>query len=330
MPRCFRPGRWALGAAVLHRSASGEAPRGESLRAQFRRDGFVPCAGVIDAADAEALRLEFDRLFRGDFDTNVYPDEWHWREGISRPDAFREIVNGWKSSDVVARVVMRPGIARLAAEVMGWAAGARLAQDDCLWKPPGAGGVAYHQDAPYISHNFTPREDNSITVWIALDDADEETGVVEYAVGSHAWRCAETPLAAAQFHSADGEAAMRRAAADAGVADVEIQRLRVPCGGAVLHHQDCWHGSRENRSPARPRRALGLHYVRADAALRTEPPPDYIYGRYALGPGDATVHDEFFPVTWSPSGPSDVVKRRLGETGPSPPGEAAPSASALR
>ena len=30
----------------------------------------------------------------------------------------------------------------------------------------------------YISQNFVPVEENSVTVWIALDDADAETGVV--------------------------------------------------------------------------------------------------------------------------------------------------------
>ena len=30
------------------------------------------------------------------YTAGVYPDEWHWREGISRHDAPREICNGWK------------------------------------------------------------------------------------------------------------------------------------------------------------------------------------------------------------------------------------------
>ena len=34
------------------------------------------------------------------------------------------------------------------------------------------------QPIRYISENFRPLENNSVTVWIALDDADEETGVV--------------------------------------------------------------------------------------------------------------------------------------------------------
>lgn len=72
--------------------------------------------------------------------------------------------------------------------LMGWEHGARIGQDDLLWKPPGAKGVAYHQDGGYISDQFVPNVNNSVTVWIALDDATTETGVVEYAKGSHDWK----------------------------------------------------------------------------------------------------------------------------------------------
>ena len=39
-------------------------------------------------------------------------------------------------------------------------------------------------DSAYISRQFCPSSNNSVTVWIALDDADEERGIVEYAPGS--------------------------------------------------------------------------------------------------------------------------------------------------
>ena len=129
-------------------------------RASFERNGFVLQPDVLSEAECASLRETYDRLFRGDFDTGIYPDEWHWREGISRPEAFREIVNAWKSSDAVARVALDAGIGRRCAELMGWP-GARLAQDDVLWKPGGADGVAYHQDSPYISANFVPEASNS-------------------------------------------------------------------------------------------------------------------------------------------------------------------------
>lgn len=277
-------------------------------RGSFARDGFVPQEGVLDPEECVALHGEFDRLFRGDFDTGVYPDEWHWREGISRPGAFREIVNAWKASDAVAAVALDAAIGRRCAELMGWR-GARLAQDDVLWKPPGASGVAFHTDGAYISAQFLPVADNSVTVWIALDDADEETGVVEYAAGSHAWPAAAATRAS--FHDGAGDAPVVAAARAARVEDVAYERRRVARGSAVFHHQDVWHGSGENATPDRPRRALGLHYIRDDATLRRAPPPDYIYGRYDLG--DGVVRDRFFPRVYSADGaPTPAADRRLG------------------
>ncbi|CAE7179664.1 unnamed protein product, partial [Symbiodinium microadriaticum] len=236
----------------------------------------------------------------------IYPDEWHWREGISKPDKFREIVNAWKSSPLVAAVALSARTAQLAAELMGWKS-TRLGQDDVLWKPAGASGVGYHQDSAYISQNFLPVAENSVTVWIALDDADAETGVVEYAVGSHRWPAAKASAVDSAFHGAEDELSSVRAAAAAAGAELEIKRLKVPCGAAVFHHQDVWHGSGPNTTKDRPRRALGVHLLRGDVKFRTDPHPDtalnaildYIYGRYVLAEGSSEVSEQFFPILWS-------------------------------
>lgn len=281
--------------------------------ASFHRDGFVVKEDVLSASDCAVLAEHYHELFAGEFPTGVFPDEWHWREGLSLPTAVREIVNGWKASPAIARVALSPGLGRAAASLMRWGCGARLAQDDVLWKPPGAGGVGFHQDSAYISDQFCPRDDNSVTVWIALEDADETTGTVEYAVGSHLWRqrvradAAERETAtSASFHGVAGDLAdpVRRAAAAAGLepSAVTLRAVRVPKGGAIFHHQDVWHGSRPNEHPTRPRRALAVHLLRRDVSFRAAPAPDYIYGRYVLGRGRRDVCDTFFPVTWAPDG----------------------------
>lgn len=281
-------------------------------RKKFLADGFVVLDdAVLSASDCTALRDCFDDLFAGRFDTKIFPDEWHWRKGISMPSAVREMVNAWKCSDLVARVALHARLGRLACQLTGWEA-ARLAQDEVVDKPPGAGGVGYHRDSAYISDNFVPRDSNSVTMWIALDDADVDNGVVEYAVGSHMWSrdCAGE----AQFHgTTDYMAAVRAAAPDD---KLHIVAPRIPTGRAVVHHQDVLHGSPPNISPHRPRRALVLHFLRADVQFRSTPPPDYIYGRYVLD-DDPSVHDSFFPVVYDgrisdidlPHGPT--ARRRL-------------------
>ena len=182
-------------------------------------------------------------------------------------------------------IFVAPRIGEIACDLMGWDDGARLGQDDLLWKPPGGSEVAYHQDGDYISNQFEPRENNSVTVWLALDDCDEETGVVEYVEGSHLWPDdgGDGSATSADFHgSSDYQAALKRAAARAGIDESAIPtptRVPVKAGDAIFHHQAVWHGSARNASTHRPRRALGVHLVRKDVEWRRDRHPDYIYGR---------------------------------------------------
>lgn len=49
--------------------------------------------GVLDQSIVAKLRARLPLLFRGEFDTGVFPDEMHWREGISKEEAPREVTN---------------------------------------------------------------------------------------------------------------------------------------------------------------------------------------------------------------------------------------------
>ena len=162
----------------------------------------------------------------------------------------------------------------------------------------------------YISEQFRPVQENSVTVWIALDDADAETGVVEYARGSHLWATREESVLESSFHGGEGADFRASARAASPNGELDIVALTVPRGHAVLHHQDVWHGSAPNTSAVRARRAMGIHLVRGDVSFRegepfasaatqraaTAPPADYIYGRYKRH-GSLEVPSEAFPIT---------------------------------
>lgn len=45
--------------------------------ARFRRDGFLIVERVLSEKRVVALRESFPKLFAGEFDTGVYPDEWY-------------------------------------------------------------------------------------------------------------------------------------------------------------------------------------------------------------------------------------------------------------
>lgn len=69
--------------------AGGAAP--ETLKAKLAERGYVKGTRILDDVTVESLRSRLPLLFRGEFETGVYPDEMHWREGISRDDAPREV-----------------------------------------------------------------------------------------------------------------------------------------------------------------------------------------------------------------------------------------------
>lgn len=257
---------------------------------QFNEDGFLVIGQFLDEGSVEALRAQFEPMFCGEFETGIYPDEWNWREGRDLPDLTRQICNGWKSNRTIARVILSKQIGRACAQLGGWP-GARIAQDNVIWKPPGTKSLGYHQDDSYILWVDPP---GYVTCWMPLDDTTKEGGTIEYVRGSHLW-----PLSKAQpeyFHAPeDYRAPMMQAAKAAGVSNPEIVKIEIPAGGCVFHAGQTWHGSGPNAANV-PRRSLVSHCVTSECRFHPEN-ISYIYSRYRKA--DSLDMDEaFFPILW--------------------------------
>ncbi len=261
--------------------------------AAFQRDGFVVVHEVLDADTIARARARFDPLFAGEFDTGLQPDEWNWRTGSGRDDVTRQICNGWKADRTVASVVLRADIGRAAATLRGWR-GARINQDNVIWKPPGARPLGFHQDDSY-QHWIVPNE--MLSCWISLDDTRADQGTIEYVRGSHRWPLSP-PIG--RFHATEDPLAdLRPAAERAGVAAPEIVAIEIPAGSAVFHHGRTWHGSRDNRG-ARPRRSLVAHCMSSEAQFHSRNIGP-IYGRYKRH-GSLAMDESFFPILWREDG----------------------------
>lgn len=260
---------------------------------KFNRDGFVIVAKVVDSATIKAARNRFEPLFSGKFETGLYPDEWNWRMGHDPDDLTRQICNGWKSDLVIASIVLRADIGQAAAKLRGWP-GARIGQDNVIWKPPGTKPLGFHQDDSYNKW-IVPGE--MLTCWITLDDTKAYQGTIEYVRGSHRWPI--TPPIK-QFHAPDDPLSDLYPAAKAhGVKDFEIVPIEIPAGSAVFHHGCTWHGSRDNRGD-KPRRAVIAHCISSAATFHpTE--ISYIYSRYKKF-GSVEMDESYFPVLWRQDG----------------------------
>jgi hypothetical protein len=248
----------------------------------------------------------FETLFAGAFETTVPPDEWRWVKGRDPADVTRMIWNGWKSDLTVAELALDELIGLWCARLAGWT-GTRLNQEGCIWKPAGAAGLAFHQDASY-NHWIVPNE--VVTCWIALDDAHADNGTIEYVRGSHRWGVGPKPL---DFHKPRDHRATVKEAARAVGREVDIVPVTVPRGGVSFHHGQLWHGSGPNVSPT-DRRILAVHAM-PSAAVFHPTNPAYAQGRYRHF-DDQVMDESHYPVTWAENaGRSKFIPGYLGRGG---------------
>ena len=259
----------------------------------FDRDGFVIVdEGFTDDATVAALRARFDRLFAGDYETGIRPDEVNWVEGRDPDDRTRQICNGWKADPVIAAQVLAAKTGRLAAELMGWD-GVRILQDNCIWKPPGTKSLGMHQDGSYLDYIDPPE---MITCWVALDDTSAEAGTITFAAGSHRWP--RSPENRGEFHAPpDWLEPLERAKPED--AEVRLVPVVVKAGGASFHHHNVWHGSGPNIASTH-RRAVISHLIPAEAQFDVDH-NDPVYSRYRRV-DDPTMDESFFPVVWTRDG----------------------------
>ncbi|MDH3665675.1 MAG: phytanoyl-CoA dioxygenase family protein [Paracoccaceae bacterium] len=262
----------------------------------FARDGFLIRERIISPEAVDYLRNAMARSFEGGFDSGLMPDEVNWKPGDD-PHVTRQICNVWKSNQALASVILSEATGQAVARLNGWP-GARLAQDNLLWKPPmrdgqPGGTLGMHQDSAYAGW-AEPRL--MCTAWIALDDVSTEGGTMEFARASHLWGHAG-PIGA--FHNpADYKEAFRRAAEAACVAKPEMVSVAVPAGGGSIHHGWLWHGSGPNRT-GNPRRSVVSHCLSSEARFTDE--VGYVYSRYKRLDTDA-MDEAFFPVLWTEDG----------------------------
>jgi len=266
---------------------------GEQVEA-FDRDGFLIVEeGFVSDAAIEQLRERFQRVFDGDYETGIKPDEVNWVAGRDPEDRTRQICNGWRADNAVAAQVLAERTGRMAGQLMGYTA-TRVLQDNLLWKPPGAKSIGMHQDGSYADYLVPPE---MVTCWIALDDTQARAGTLEYVRGSHRWP--KAPPIRSQFHAPEDWLEGLKASAPEGE-EFEVVPVVVKAGGCAFHHNLMWHGSASNTSAEVTRRALVSHMLAGQTRFHADN-QDLIYSRYRRR-GDLSMDESFFPVMWDASG----------------------------
>ncbi len=208
---------------------------------RFNRDGFVSPLAAFDPDEARDLRAYFDDLIE---------------QVVSAPD--RRNSYSISSYHLVCErlydLVRTPRLLDYAEDLIG--------PDIVCWgmhvfaKMPGDGmEVPLHQDATYWP--LTPAK--SVSVWVAIDDVDEENAAMEFAPGSHVLGALPH-----QVRPLDGSRVLKRQVVDpVRYGPRVVNRLRA--GEISLHSDLLLHGSRANSSDRR-RAGITIRYSAAEVA----------------------------------------------------------------
>jgi ectoine hydroxylase-related dioxygenase (phytanoyl-CoA dioxygenase family) len=142
--------------------------------------------------------------------------------------------------------------------------------DMLIYKPPGhPHETPWHQDMAYSGHPTAPPGTaislESIQVWLALDDADEENGCMHFVPGRHRDPLLEHEVAAGDPADDGRLLAITDPAAALDLSTVVPAPLRA--GGCTMHTQGTPHFTPPNRSSDRPRRAY-IFNVATDRGMR--------------------------------------------------------------
>lgn len=299
---------------------------------RFRDEGVVCLRGVLEAGEIEKLRCavalqmaavnrsrtgyDFESLARqvwdlqGAMDTGAADrfDMTRMKAMVCADPAARPLredatgegdglffydVAAWKFDLGVRQVAFDSSLPEIASDLLG-AAYVNFWEDTTFAKAPHTRQkTAFHQDLAY----FQIEGDQCVIVWIALDPADLENGVMQYVRGSHLWGrtfapnvfISQTPFASSpEPRCPDIESAPHQ---------YDIISFDVEPGDVLIHHVKTVHGAGGNRSD-RWRRAMSFRYCGDQVRyLDRQGAIPQVGVTHALKDGDRLFSADY-PVVW--------------------------------
>lgn len=221
---------------------------------KFDRDGFLVVREFLPDDEREEVSRELDRYIRDVVPT--LPETSAFYHDRDRPETLKQL----QHMDVDPYFDEYRKSTRwlsLAEELIGEPCAAQ--PPEWFNKPPGVEHpTPPHQDNFY----FCLRPPNVITMWVALDPADEENGCLRYVRGSH--------LHDIRPHSRTNVLGFSQGITDYGPDDQKREELiRLQPGDLIVHHGKTIHLADANRSATRSRRAFAM-VIQGESCQRDE------------------------------------------------------------
>jgi phytanoyl-CoA hydroxylase len=218
---------------------------------QFAQQGYVALPGFLDRAEVAEVRENVDRYIRAI--AADLPGNMVFFEDKDRPDTIKSLQHMYQHDPFFAALFASPKVVELAETLLkGPVVGKNM-----QWfnkSPAKNEPTPPHQDGFY----FMLKPQNALTMWLALEDVDEETGCVRYIPRSNHGRM--------RAHGRTGVLGFSQGIVDYGEAD-RAAEVAMPAGPGDLlaHHALTIHRADGNTSKNRTRQALGFIFYGANA-----------------------------------------------------------------
>ena len=224
-----------------------------SPREIFEQEGYVALPGFLTGQEVVEVHANLVR-----FIAEVLPGlprEQVFYEDLSRPDTLKQIQQ-MHTHDPFFGQLFEGKFKALAEELLdGGVVGKNMQYFN---KPPKIGKpTPPHQDGYYFM--LEPCE--ALTMWLALDEVDEENGCVRYVQGSR--------YSGMRPHGRTQTLGFSQGITDYGTAEDVANEVAISAkpGDLLAHHAMTVHRADGNQSATRNRRALGFIYYSERAKI---------------------------------------------------------------
>ena len=215
------------------------------LKEDWTRDGYLVLKGFLDQRETKDVASNIERYIGEVLPT--LSGEGTMYEDKSRPETIKRLSDMAGNDEYFRRLYHDDRFFKLAEELLEDGVIAKNMQ----WfnKNPGDGKeTPPHQDGYY----FMLKPNEALTMWLALDRADEENGCMRYVPGAH--------LRGMRPHQTSDVLGFSKGIVDYVEGDYAAEKpIVVEPGDVAIHHSMMVHRADANKS-SRPRSALGFVY----------------------------------------------------------------------
>lgn len=161
--------------AAIEKDLAGSFTITDEHRDFYRENGYIKLKQVLSP---ETIQFYGDVITDQVIAHNAQQVPLEERDTYGK--AFLQVMNLWRHSELVKQFVYSKKLAQIATDLMG-CTGVRLYHDQALYKEPGGGHTPWHADQFY----WPIDSNNTVTVWVPLQETPLELGPLAFAPKSH-------------------------------------------------------------------------------------------------------------------------------------------------